>query len=1099
MVGVGPVGKDVFISAASQDRALAQQACNALEADGVECWIAPRDVTPGSDYPTEIVKAINGARLMLVVFSAAAASSKHVSRELERAVSKGVPILPLRIEDITPEGPFEYFLASAQWLDVFQERLDRQLPALVEAVRVLLGRAESGEGGSPQDADASGLLAACRGGAEPANAREAMEPDTGVPAGLASPTALSFVGRTAQLAELEKAWRAAGDHGVVVAAVVGEPGIGKTRILGEFARQVAATGAAVLYGRAEEDLGMPYAPFVEALDGYIRATPGERLAIEVGPLGGELTRLVPLLADRVSGLERPLQVEPETERFRLFAAVAELLTAIAATRPTLVVLDDLQWATTADVLLIGHLVRMHATGPILVVTAYRDTEVGPGHPLTPLLGELPRLAPMSWIHLAGLRPDDVEELIRAKGLADGETQRLASAVCDETGGNPFFVSEVLRHLAELGPDRSDGWDLSELGVPEGVREVVGRRLGRLPEGTERILTLAAVIGTRFDLPLLLALTDDDVATLECLAAAEAAAVVAPDATRPGSYRFGHIVHATLYDRLPWARRIALHREVGHALERLPGAQVRLAELARHFAAAAPLGDLDRALEYAMRAGDAARAALDFEQSADLYRSAIALADQLPTDSLELRCDLQTALGDVLHRVGDPDFRTALFAAAAAARQLGDARRLAHAALAMNLAGEFPAIGEVDNEFVALLTEALDVLGDDDMRLKSRLLSLLALQLMFSNDQARRLASSEEAIRLARELDDPPTLARVLISTHWGGATADNVSDRLAVADELVGLGEQLGDPETQCWGYLFRFEDGISGADLETAEQALSKAEEFAEQLRQPAFRYEVLYRRASVALLAGKLDEAEQLIFSALDVGVATAGTAPLAVNVFAVQLGRLRFDQGRTGEILEAGEMALAQQHDIALSWHAALALFYNECGDDEKARAHFEEAAGADFVGMGDHAWIEGVALACLVAPRLGDHARTETLYERLLPYAGRVNYPRLFVEEPVDYHLGVLATSLGRYEAAERHLAVAESLATRMRASTSLARIRLQRAVMLHARGSARDAEPAARLAHTALESAEQLGMRRVAEQARQLLDQLSSLDARSIPA
>ena len=925
---------------------------------------------------------------------------------------------------------------------------------------------------------------------------EAVPVDAVLPAGLATPAPLSFVGRAPEFEQLSRAWMAAGGGERRVVAVAGEPGIGKTRLLAEFARRVAGPEVAVLYGRAEEGLGVPYGPFVEALDGYVRATDPVRLGAELGPLGGELTRLVPSLAARVPGLAEPLRAEPETERFRLLAAVAEFLAGIAADRPVLVVLDDLHWATTADVLMLSHLLRADPTSPMLVVAAYRDTEVGPGHPLEPLVGDLPRLTGAERVHLSGLDTGDVGELVAeaTERDLDDEGRRLAAEVWEETAGNPFFVGEVLRHLNELDPDEVDPAHLGMIGVPDGVREVVGRRLARLPDRAADVLEVAAVIGARFDLPLLLAATDtDDTAVLDILAAGETAALLAPDPAGPGTYRFAHaLVQATLYDRLPSTRRLALHHQVGLALEHLPDAEHRLTELARHFTEASPLGDANRAIDYARRAGDEARASLAFEQAALQYENALDLLVEQPDAWLQLRCDLQTALGDVLHRSGDARHRDVLFAAAATARELGDADRLARATLALNVAGEFPPLGDVDHEFIELLDEALVAVGGEDPALRARLLSLLALELMFSPDQARKIPLCDEAMRLARGLGDRATLARVLISAHWGGATVDNVDERLAIADELVGLGHGLGDLEVECWGQLFRFEDCLAAADLDGATNALSRAEQLAAQLHQPALEWEALYRRASLVLLAGRLDEAEQLIFSALEMGTAKGGIERTVIGNFGLQLARLRFEQGRTGEVIEALEAALGRRPDIALSWHAALALFSLECGDPDAACAHFEAAAATDFVGMGDHAWLEGASIASLVAARLGDHPRSKTLYERLAPYAGSVNYPRSFVEEPFDYHLGVLATTLGRYADAGRHLAASEDLCKRMRAPTSLARTRFQLAVMLHARGADGDSDEARFFALAALADAEELGLRQVAVQARELLEALDAV-------
>jgi predicted ATPase len=261
-------------------------------------------------------------------------------------------------------------------------------------------------------------------------------------------------------------------------------------------------GAYVLAGRCDEDLGVPYQPFVEALRHYVTHAATPRL----GRHGRELPRLVPELAQVVPGLPEPLRSDPETERYRLFDAVAAWVADVSTEMPMLLVFDDLQWAAKPTLLLLRHVLRSPEDVRLLVVATYRDTDIGRGHPLTKFLADARRVSGVERIPLVGLDARGVAAFVeQAVGHQLDETgEALARAVWRETEGNAFFVAEVLRHLSESGAfEQRDGrWSttaaLDELGIPEGVRDVVGRRLSRLSEDANRVLATASVVGLEFE-------------------------------------------------------------------------------------------------------------------------------------------------------------------------------------------------------------------------------------------------------------------------------------------------------------------------------------------------------------------------------------------------------------------------------------------------------------------------------------------------------------------------------------------------------------------------------------------------------------------------
>ena len=288
--------------------------------------------------------------------------------------------------------------------------------------------------------------------------------------------------------------------------ICGEPGIGKTRLCTETAVRAWATGAAVLYGRCDEIALLPYQPFVEALRHHVAGCPTEELVAQLGPVSGELRRVVPELAERVPALPLPLSGDPDGARFRLFDAVSWLLIEAAQRRPLVLVLDDLHWADTPTLMLFKYLARYPGKAAMFVLGTYRDTEVHAGHPLFDALSDLRREHRFERYTLAPLDAVAVERLTRLYGVDEGSAD-LARTVYEETEGNPFFVVELLRNLAEADGASDRGRSASSvshgsLAVPEGVKDVIATRLERLGPDTNKVLVLASVLGRDFELKII---------------------------------------------------------------------------------------------------------------------------------------------------------------------------------------------------------------------------------------------------------------------------------------------------------------------------------------------------------------------------------------------------------------------------------------------------------------------------------------------------------------------------------------------------------------------------------------------------------------------
>jgi len=481
-------------------------------------------------------------------------------------------------------------------------------------------------------------LSSSRSKTAAANAQAGMTP-------LAAPPILEraggdfvFVGRQKERMQLDEAWARAAEGRRQLVLLGGEAGIGKTRLSLEFARTCAAAQATVLIGRCDEEALIPYQPFVEALGWFARACPEPDLqaALDAAGGGGELGAFVPDFLVRLPSLPPPTQMSAQGQRYRLFETVSAFLAAASKPFPVLLVVDDLHWADKPTLSLLRHIIRGADSARLCILGTYRESELPAPHPLTELLAELRRERDVLRVSLSGLETTQVQALVETVTTPDVSSQ-LAGRMTDSTGGNPFFVGELLRHLRETGAlkdlaalheQRAD----STLGLPEGVREVIARRVSRLSETCQKAMTLASVLGREFDVDVLQAFSEiPEEPLLDAVDEACAAQCVDEVRGKAGRYSFHHaLIRDALYDDLPASRRLRHHRRAGEVLERLSvGASDHVTDLAYHFCLAAPTGTSEKAVDYATRAGDQMAAALAHEEATRYYDMALAVLDAMP--------------------------------------------------------------------------------------------------------------------------------------------------------------------------------------------------------------------------------------------------------------------------------------------------------------------------------------------------------------------------------------------------------------------------------------------------------------------------------------
>lgn len=922
-----------------------------------------------------------------------------------------------------------------------------------------------------------------------------------LPGPLQGSEAFGFVGREAELAALRATLDHAATGGRHVMLVGGEPGVGKSRLAREFAQEAHAAGTRVLFGRCDEGLAVPYQPFVEALFHYVHHAPNSELPKGLGRLGGELIRLVPELAElvpelpgpRYSGPDTDLPVQlgsdPETERYRLFEAVASWLGAASADELLLVVLDDLHWATQPTLSLLRHVARASIPAHLMILGLYRHTELEPARSLANLLADLRRDPGLERFVLEGLDEAEVMALLETTGRPlGGDAGSLARTIRARTDGNPFFVGELVRHAIESGALDHDGYGFDQLGIPEGINEVVLRRTSQLTETANQALLTGAVVGAEFDVATITVVTGlHEELVIESLEDAMEAGLVKELTGATLRFRFRHqLVRTSLYGSLSTARRLHLHRRVGKAIETLHHSRLHehLPALAHHFSEAAMAGEATTAIHYTWLAGDRASEQLAHEQAAELYARALELFDisDLAQDSTR-RCDLLIALGESQRRAAHPAHRQTLLEAAAIAQRIGDVDRLAAAALA-NTRTIGPATA-VDRERVGVLTAALETIRDDDSSVRARLMADLAGEL-FNGEWERRVELSEQAVTMARRLGDPTTLANVLIPVLRTLRHPSTLAFRLGLTSELAGLAEQLSDANVAFSAAWYGFGAALEAGDIDLARRYVDRSARWADDLAEPALRWAVSVPRIALTTLAGSLGEGEQLAHQAVEIG--TRAGYPDAQMFFAGQLVAIRIAQDRVGELETLASNIVA--HDQSQwTWHAVLGLIYCKLGRRDIARQVFEKLAADDFASFPyNMLWLSGMAFSAEVCAELGDVPGAAVLTRILAPYTNQfVTAGPVGCYGSVAHYLGHLAASMEHHDEADAYLATASAAYTRIDAPAWLARSQLDRASLLLTRQNHRDVDLARELLGHAIATARTLALRALEKRALSLID------------
>jgi DNA-binding SARP family transcriptional activator len=902
-----------------------------------------------------------------------------------------------------------------------------------------------------------------------------------------------LVGREAELATLARLWelasaRESSEPGMAashdqarVVVLAGDPGVGKTRLAAELARRVHAGGGVVLAGRSPEESLMPYQPFLEALRHYVVHAPLDELRRTAREYGSELARLVPELRRRAPELITEVAADPDTERYRLFEAAVGLLGSISRTAPILLVLDDLQWADRPALLLLRHLARSPDPRRLLILVGYRAIETPP-HGMSSVLADLHREQLVTELSISGLTAEETAELVRVR-TRDTPGPAFARALHEVTEGNPLFIEEMVRHLGEAGvrPSVAEPSDLQRFGLPEGVKQVIARRLGRLDTAATQWLRTAAVIGRDFDAGLLArALSWSELEFLDVLDQALDAGLLAETGAEPGRYSFDHaLIRETLYEGMSRPRRARMHRQVGEALE-AAGGEAEIGALALHFTRAAGPEDAAKAIAYARAAGERASAMLAHEEAAEHYARALEVLNRFGGADDRRRGELLLAQGEAQVRAGEPERAWHAFSAAAAlGERVGDQEIVIRAAAAASRR-YLQQPGVVDAELIALLERALELTDGQQTVMRVLLLARLCGALYFSPDRGRMVDLAGEAARIADQLGDPEAEVYACAARRRALWDPARLEERLRASTRMLTLARTTGSLEAQLQAHAWLVVDLLEQGEVEAVDAQMEAFTSGAQRSRQPVFIWHAMVWKAMRAMLAGRLQEAEALAGEALAAGGTAESVA--APQYHAIQLLGIRREQGRMPE-LEAPAREFIAAYPGRPAWRAAMADLLIHAERPAEAQRLLDGLAERNFAGIPqDGDWMITITLLSDVVSALGDAPRAAQLYDLLSPYASQnvvIGLGTACLGSSCRY-LGRLAAAAGRAQEAEALLQRALEANTRLGAVVELAHTQLDYAQLLGSGARAQD------LADAAGRTAARLDLPRVALRARTLV-------------
>lgn len=860
--------------------------------------------------------------------------------------------------------------------------------------------------------------------------------------------------------------------------IAGEPGIGKTRLADELTHCAAQRGLQTIRGRCWEAGGAPaYWPWIEILRSCHGLANARGLTLPAS-LTRKMARLVPEFASaegvappQASSLEGATRVvqpnQSEVERFHLFDAIASFLTSVSMGAPLLLVIEDLHAADEASLHLLRVVARRLRMMSVMLLITYRETEARLAPELSELLGDLGREG--TTISLRGLSEDQVAEFVQlASGvqLDESDSRTLHSA----TGGNPFFLAELVRLLVAEGRLVAHGLDHPI--ISHSVRVAIRRRVDLVADSTRRFLQTASVAGREFDLTVIRAALDFTDQQLS--SAVEEAIVWGLLETLPDSIarlKFCHgLIGESLYEDLSGTERRQHHLLIAETIARLRRDELDsyLPELARHYFEALPLAEGNKAVVFSEQAAEFSLRRLAYEESVKFYRMALDALELYDPADVRRRCELLLGLGEAQCRARlFADFRHTFNKAVVLARRLNDGELLARAVLGSGMLLSDP--NRSDPMMVKMLEEALVAIGAEHV-LRAKLLARLAEEIRWVPARDRAMTLVDEAITIARKHDDPSTLIDALYVKLHLIRRPDNAHERLAVTTDMIEIVERYGveyrafDALYHRAAVLLELDDIVGYRRDINAIRALPK------ELRLQNIGSEVI--ESMNALMEGRVADSDMLAERALEIGRVRPNST--SRQIYNSQVFLIRREQGRIEEAMPARHSARSRSTPYL---KATMVLYACELGRRTEAEEMFEDLASDDFkIVELDFLWFGTMACLAESCAFLGDKASAEVLHRILAPYESRNAAVGLWAcYGPIAYYLGLLATTMEKYDEAEKHYEAAVRSCSKAGAALWLTRAQCGYAATLLARGCRNDRERACELLDKASSRAREQGM------------------------
>jgi DNA-binding SARP family transcriptional activator/tetratricopeptide (TPR) repeat protein len=866
-----------------------------------------------------------------------------------------------------------------------------------------------------------------------------------------------FVARDRELEVLEVERRRSVEHGLRAVIVSGEPGIGKTSLLAQFARRLTDQHLApVAYGRCEE-VTVPLQPFRTIIGTYVACAPLEVLQEHVAACGGELLRIAPQLGYRVDP-PPPTDTDHATERYLLFEAVADFLRRLAARQPLVVLLDDLHWAEPSALQLLVHLADALVGSPLLAVVSLRDTGESDAEGLRLALADVQQVGAVR-LDLVGLDAAELAELVRegrppslSGGAADPDPTDLAVRLARETAGHPLYATQLLRHWDESGQSPA----VTGGGIARTLRDVVWRRVDALgPDATE-VLTAAAVLGQEFEESVLVEVVDlGEPVVVAALDDAVRSGLLAELDAPVRTVRFVHaLVANALYSDLGGARRTRLHARSAEALTGRRNAlgAAGMVSLARHCA----LGGLpDEAQHWYTVAGDAAVEDLAPMEAIQHYRAALDLAERTSRPDSE-RADLLVRLGEAQERAGDPEAFATLEAGAALAQRSRIPDVLARAALATDRGTARVEAGASEQRS---MIEAAFLMADRTNRPTcAELGALLAQSLTYAGETDRRIMLAREALGIAETIDDPALYVRVAVAAVNALTGPTHSLERAELARRAIDAAEVSGDPMLLFRAHYLAHSIAVVRADRPTVANSLARLRATATRYGTPRMRWMLGVLDTFHATMQSRLVEAEALATATVEAGMAIS--EPDAFAIFATQYFAIATFEGRHVEMAPLMEQAMDDRPGLFTA-RLGYGIVCSADGRIDEARAILDEALATGLAAIpNDNLRTTNLVACAILAIELEHLDAVRVLLPILEPLSAEVAFNGAGSQGPIAAYCGKLASLLGQHDLAEERLLEALRIAeafgwTYHRATTlySMAEARFRRLGRLDADGRA----------------------------------------------